>query len=145
MLPAAALPLWAAVAGGCFVLLGASITLVGALGLLRMGNFYERIHPPTLGTTWGTMCILIASMISFSTLHTRPMIHEILIAIFVTLTTPITLMLLARAALYRDRIEGSENVPDDRVATAAFDDDGLPPSRSEEHTSELQSLMRRSY
>src|SRR3546814_14749888 len=80
-----------------------------------MGNFYERIHPPTLGTTWGTMCILIASMISFSTLRTRPMIHEILIAIFVTLTTPITLMLLARAALYRDRIEGSENVPDDRV------------------------------
>src|SRR3546814_8763633 len=79
------------------------------------------------------MCILIASMISFSTLHTRPMIHEILIAIFVTLTTPITLMLLARAALYSDRIEGSENVPDDRVATAA---------RSEEHTSEIQSLKR---
>src|SRR3546814_11015425 len=97
-----------------------------------MGNFYERIHPPTLGTTWGTMCILIASMISFSTLHTRPMIHEILIAIFVTLTTPITLMLLARAALYRDRIEGSENVPDDRVATAAFEAEGLPTSRSEE-------------
>src|SRR3546814_8434110 len=102
MIQAPDLPLWAASAVGFFVLLGASITLVGALGLLRMGNFYERIHPPTLGTTWGTMCILIASMISFSTLHTRPMIHEILIAIFVTLTTPITLMLLARAALYRE-------------------------------------------
>src|SRR3546814_13378854 len=71
-----------------------------------MGNFYERIHPPTLGTTWGTMCILIASMISFSTLHTRPMIHEILIAIFVTLTTPITLMLLARAARSEERRVG---------------------------------------
>ncbi|RIA45557.1 multisubunit potassium/proton antiporter PhaG subunit [Hephaestia caeni] len=126
MIQAPDLPLWAAIAVGFFVLLGASITLVGALGLLRMGNFYERIHPPTLGTTLGTACILIASMICFSTLHARPMVHEILIAIFVTLTTPITLMLLARAALYRDRIEGSENVPDDRIATAAVDDDGSP-------------------
>ncbi len=128
MIQAPDLPLWAAILVGIFVLLGASITFVGALGLLRMGNFYDRIHPPTLGTTMGTACILIASMISFSTLHTRPMIHEILIAIFVTLTTPITLMLLARAALYRDRIEGSQNVPDDRAATAAFDDDGPPTS-----------------
>jgi multicomponent K+:H+ antiporter subunit G len=38
-------------------------------------------------------------------------LHEILIAAFVTLTTPVTLMLLARAALYRDRTEGNEEVP----------------------------------
>jgi multicomponent K+:H+ antiporter subunit G len=56
----------------------------------------------------GTACILLASIICFSTLHTRPMIHEILIAVFVTLTTPITLMLLVRAALYRDRSEGRD-------------------------------------
>ena len=34
-----------------------------------------------------------------------------LIAVFVTVTTPVTLMLLARAALYRDRSEGSTEVP----------------------------------
>ncbi|HWJ68429.1 MAG TPA: monovalent cation/H(+) antiporter subunit G [Sphingobium sp.] len=113
MIQAPDLPLWAAIAVGLFVLLGASITLIGALGLLRLDNFYDRIHPPTLGSTLGTGCILIASMICFSVLHTRPMVHEILIAIFVTLTTPITLMLLARAALYRDRAEGSPIVPAD--------------------------------
>jgi multicomponent K+:H+ antiporter subunit G len=48
------------------------------------------------------------------------MVHEILIAIFVTLTTPITLMLLARAALYRDRSEGSTIVPED-LAIAAIE------------------------
>ena len=31
------------------------------------------------------------------------MLHEVLIGFFVTVTTPVTLMLLARAALYRDR------------------------------------------
>jgi multicomponent K+:H+ antiporter subunit G len=123
MIDAPDLPLWAAIAVGFLVLLGASITLVGALGLLRLDNFYKRVHAPTLGTTLGTACILIASMICFSTLHTRPMIHEILIAIFVTLTTPITLMLLVRAALYRDRSEGSRAVPSDKAAAAALGDD----------------------
>ena len=49
MIQAPDLPIWAAVIVGVCVLLGASITLVGALGLIRMGNFYERVHPPTLG------------------------------------------------------------------------------------------------
>ena len=44
-------------------------------------------------------------MIFFSVLQSRPVLHEILIALFVTVTTPVTLMLLARAALYRDRME----------------------------------------
>lgn len=121
MIQAPDLPLWAAIAVGFFVLLGASITLIGTLGLLRLGNFYERIHPPTLGSTLGTGCILIASIICFSVLHSRPMVHEVLIAIFVTLTTPITLMLLARAALYRDRSEGSAGVPQDLESISASD------------------------
>ncbi len=124
MIDAPDLPLWAAIAVGFLVLLGASITLVGALGLLRLDNFYKRVHAPTLGTTLGTACILVASMICFSTLHTRPMIHEILIAIFVTLTTPITLMLLVRAALYRDRSEGSKAVPNEAGIAETLDDKG---------------------
>ncbi|OJY71758.1 MAG: cation:proton antiporter [Sphingobium sp. 66-54] len=123
------LPLWAAIAVGFLVLLGASITLIGALGLLRLRNFYERIHPPTLGSTLGTGCILIASMICFSTLHSRPMVHEVLIAIFVTLTTPITLMLLARAALYRDRSEGSAGVPQDLESVSASDIQQFAPDQ----------------
>ena len=39
------------------------------------------------------------------------MLHEVLIAVFMVVTTPVTLMLLARAALYRDRREGSAGVP----------------------------------
>ena len=47
---------------------GAAVTLVGSLGLLRLGSFYERVHAPTLGTTLGTGCIAIASMIYFTVL-----------------------------------------------------------------------------
>jgi multicomponent K+:H+ antiporter subunit G len=50
-------------------------------------------------------------MILFTVLHSRPVVHEILIGIFVTVTTPVTLMLLGRAALYRDRAERNPAVP----------------------------------
>lgn len=57
------------------------------------------------------MLIVAASVLCFSVLQTRLSVHEILIGLFVTLTTPVTFMLLARAALYRDRSEGNPDVP----------------------------------
>ena len=111
MIQAPELPLWAALLVGLLVLLGAGFTLIGSLGLLRFKSFYDRVHPPTLGTTLGAVLIIIASMICFSVLQTRPLLHEIMIAAFVSLTTPVSLMLLARAALYRDRTSGNKDVP----------------------------------
>lgn len=116
------LPAWTAIVVSLCVLLGAAVTLIGSLGLLRLGNFYARVHAPTLGATLGMASILLGSMLYFSVLEARPVVHEILIAVFVTLTTPVTLMLLARAALYRDRTEGSTKVP----ASEAVED-SIPP------------------
>lgn len=105
------LPAWAALLTALLVLVGSVVTLIGSIGLLRLRTFYARVHAPTLGTTVGMACILVGSALFFSVNDARPVIHEILIAIFVTLTTPVTLMLLVRAALYRDRTEGSRDVP----------------------------------
>ena len=58
------------------------------------------------------MLIVAGSIVCFSVLRSRLSVHEVLIALFVTLTTPVTFMLLARAALYRDRVEGNDTVPD---------------------------------
>jgi multicomponent K+:H+ antiporter subunit G len=111
MMHATDLPAWTAVLTALLLLIGAGLTLTGSLGLLRLGSFYERVHAPTLGTTLGIGCVLLASMLFFSVLETRPVLHELLITVFVVVTTPVTLMLLARAALYRDRSEGSPEVP----------------------------------
>jgi multicomponent K+:H+ antiporter subunit G len=111
MTNAADLPAWAALPIALLLLLGAGLTLTGSLGLLRLGSFYDRIHAPTLGTTLGIGCVLLASMLFFSVLQTRLMLHELLIAVLMVVTTPVTLMLLARAALYRDRQEGCDEVP----------------------------------
>jgi multicomponent K+:H+ antiporter subunit G len=111
MINVAELPAWAALVTSLLVLLGAGFTIVGAIGLLRLKTFYERMHAPTLGATWGTGGILLGSIVFFSVLQSRPVLHEVLIAVFVTVTTPVTLMLLARTALYRDRTEGSPDIP----------------------------------
>jgi multicomponent K+:H+ antiporter subunit G len=84
------------------VVLGAALALIGSFGLLRMPTFYERVHPPTMGTTLGVGATLAASMLLFSGLESRPVLHEILIGAFVIVTTPVTFMLLVRAAVHRD-------------------------------------------
>lgn len=106
------LPVWAALLVAFFLLLGAILTLIGSIGFLRLPTFYERLHAPTLGTSWGVGGTMLASMIYFSVVSSRPVFHEILIGVFVTVTTPITFMLLARAALHRDRAEQNGNVPE---------------------------------
>lgn len=111
MTQAADLPAWAALLTSFLVLLGAGFTVIGTVGLLRLKTFYERMHAPTLGSTWGAAGILLGSIVFFSVLQSRPVLHEALIAVFVTVTTPVTLTLLARAALYRDRSEGNTQVP----------------------------------
>lgn len=96
------IPSWAALLVAILLLVGAGLTLIGSIGLLRLRNFYHRVHAPTLGTTLGAGGILLASIVFFSIVQTRPVLHEILLTVFVTVTTPVSLMLLVRAARSRD-------------------------------------------
>jgi len=111
MIDAPELPLWAAMLAAACVLIGATFALIGAIGLVRLRFFYDRVHAPTLGATLGAALILFASALCFSVLQTRLVAHEILIALFVIVTTPVTFILLVRAALYRDRAESNPRVP----------------------------------
>ena len=114
MIQAPDLPDWAAFLVGLLVLSGAAVTLIGSFGLLRLKSFYERVHPPTLGSTLGMGLIAASSIICFSVLRSRISVHEILIALFLTFTTPVAFMLLARAALHRDREEQRGGTPKDK-------------------------------
>jgi multicomponent K+:H+ antiporter subunit G len=106
------LPLWVTVPGTVLLVCGGLFTLIGSLGLLRFKDFYSRMHPPTMGTTLGAGSVLVASMLVSSALLGRPVIHEVMIALFVLITAPVTAMLLTRAAAYRRRArESSEHRP----------------------------------
>jgi len=106
------LPLWLSILVSIFVVVGAGLTMAGCLGLVRFTDFYRRIHAPTMGTSMGGGLILVASAIFFTVTQQRPVVHELVIFLFVTVTTPVTLMLLARATLFRDRIEEARETED---------------------------------
>ncbi len=97
---------WIAIPVALLLCLGSVLTLIGALGLLRLKNFYSRVHAPTLGTTLGLGSILLASLLSSSALASKLVLHELLIAVFIVITAPVTTMMLLRAALAEDRRKG---------------------------------------
>ena len=100
---AADVPLWAALPAAALLVCGGLLVLVGSFGPLRLDSFYARIHAPTMGSTLGAGCVLVASMLVSSALAQRPVIHEMLITLFILITSPVTAMLLMRAAIFRQR------------------------------------------
>src|SRR5690606_21098104 len=108
------LPAWAAIAVAICVLIGSGFTLIGAIGLLRLETLYQRVHAPTIGSSFGVAFISAATIICVSALRSTLALAAVFV--FLTLTMPAGLILLARAALFRDRAEGRIDVPPMRVA-----------------------------
>ncbi len=105
------LPLWVAVIVAALVIIGSTLAFIGAVGLVSLRTFYQRLHAPTLGTTMGVVSLAAASALLFSFLGGRVVLHEVVIVILVIATTPVTLITLGRAALRRDRSKQDAALP----------------------------------
>lgn len=99
----AQLPAWAVIPIAVLLVAGGLVTLIGSLGLLRLPDFFARMHGPSMGNTIGTGCVLLASLITSSAIVGRPVVHELLITLFIVMSSPVTSMMLVQAALYRNR------------------------------------------
>jgi multicomponent K+:H+ antiporter subunit G len=95
---------------GLLVIVGALLAFAGSAGLLTLRSFYERVHPPTMGATLGTGLIIVACVVHFSDVQDRLVLHHLLIGLFMLVTTPVTYMMLVRAALHRDAAEGHDHL-----------------------------------
>jgi len=82
------------------IVVGALFTFIGSLGLVRLPDFFMRLHAPTKATTLGVGSLLIASSIYFSTRGEGISLHEGLITLFLFITAPVSAHLLAKAALH---------------------------------------------
>ena len=91
------------------VLLGAFFILVGSIGLIKLPDFFTRLHAPTKATTLGVGSILVASSIYFSVTTDGLSLHEILITIFLFITAPISAHLMAKAALHLQKKEQNKS------------------------------------
>jgi multicomponent K+:H+ antiporter subunit G len=93
------------------LVIGACFLVIGAIGLVRFGDFYMRLHAPTKATTLGVGGILLASMVTAWS-QGQLGLRELLIALFVFVTAPVSANLIAKAAIHR-RVHSNAPLPED--------------------------------
>lgn len=76
-----------------FLIIGALFVFLGALGLLRMPDVYNRIQAGTKAVTMGSLCLLLG--VGFD--HPEWWPKLLIVALFILLTNPIGSSTLARA------------------------------------------------
>ncbi|MDQ3288225.1 MAG: Na+/H+ antiporter subunit G [Pseudomonadota bacterium] len=117
---------------------GTFFVLVGSYGLVKLSDFFKRLHGPTKATTLGVGCILIASIGYHASQSDGLGLREILITLFLFITAPISAHLMARAAL---KLHPHERPEQPAEQTARLDDaprderagDDLPPAHGEQN------------
>lgn len=82
------------------LILGGAFTLIGAIGLARLPDFFTRLHGPTKATTVGVGAIMLSSVVYFSSTGHGLGISEILITVFLLMTAPVSANMLAKAAMH---------------------------------------------
>ncbi len=102
---------------GCFFI------LLGALGLVKLSDFFKRLHAPTKASTLGVGCVLLASVGYHLFLGQDPQPRELLITAFLFITAPISAHMMAKAALSL-MMEQRPQVPNSRDHA---DTEGPPP------------------
>lgn len=102
-----------------FLLVGSAFALIGSIGLARLPDFYTRLHGPTKATTLGMAGMLIASALYFTRDSGALSVHELLIAVFLFITAPVSAHLLAKAALHR-KVQSIAPPPEDRGDNGGF-------------------------
>ncbi|NUZ07317.1 monovalent cation/H(+) antiporter subunit G [Piscinibacter koreensis] len=87
------------------------VVLTAGLGLWRLDNFFLRMHAPALASTLGAWIVALASIVHFSSRGNGLSLHVWLVIIVLSIASPVTAMLLARAALFRRRQAGDPLPP----------------------------------
>ena len=81
------------------LLFGTFFIVIGAFGLVKLKDFFRRLHAPTKASTLGVGCILAASVGYHLVLGEDPQPRELLITVFLFITAPVSAHLMAKAAL----------------------------------------------
>lgn len=88
------------------LLCSGAVVMIAALGLHQLPDFFARMHAPALASTLGVWIVAAASIIHFSDRAGQLRLHIWLIVVVLSISAPVTTVVLARAALFRRRRAG---------------------------------------
>lgn len=95
-------PTWLNIILSALIVLSGIISLIGTFGLIKLKHFYSRMHAPTLGNTLGVFCLLLACALVASFSQKQFLIYPLIISVLLIITSPVTAILLMRAAIKRE-------------------------------------------
>jgi multicomponent K+:H+ antiporter subunit G len=104
-------PLWVEVVVASLLVLSGLIVVISAVGFSRLEDFFLRMHPPALAYTLGNWTVTLAAVLYFSMLDARVALHPLLTIVTLSMTVPVTTLLLARVALFRRRTARAADTP----------------------------------
>ena len=84
---------WALIAAGSVFL------IIGGIGILRLPDFFSRIHPAGITDTMGAWLVLAGLM--FAASHWMVVVKLVMLLLFLTITSPLSGHALAKAAFLR--------------------------------------------
>ncbi|RZJ04510.1 MAG: monovalent cation/H(+) antiporter subunit G [Rubrivivax sp.] len=88
------------------LLASACLVLTAALGLWRLPDFFLRMHAPALASTLAAWLVAAGSIVHFSARGAGLSLQAWIIIVLLSITAPVTTVVLARAALFRRRQAG---------------------------------------
>jgi multicomponent K+:H+ antiporter subunit G len=115
------IPFWVEATVAALLVVSGLFVVISAVGFLRLGDFFARMHPPALAYTFGSWTVALAGMLYFSAIESRLVLHPWLIVVILALTVPVTTVLLSRVALFRRRAAGEADTPKPVSAAAKLD------------------------
>jgi monovalent cation/proton antiporter MnhG/PhaG subunit len=113
-------------AASALMLVGLFFTLAGSIGLVRLPDFYSRMHAPTKATTLGANALLAAAVLVLPGSGVAIALKAGLVIAFLFLTAPIGAHMLARAARHGGIPTGPETHLDE-LPPAPPEREGLEP------------------
>lgn len=103
------------------LLIGTTLALLSAIGILRLPDIYTRSHAGTKSATLGVLCTLLGTFIFFAGMENFVSVRLILGILFVFLTAPVAGHLMCRAA-YRSGVPLSNRSVRDELKDVILSD-----------------------
>ena len=78
------------------------LVLAASIGIVRVNNFLPRVHIQAIMYSSALWCLLLASLLLTFSLNDRTFLHEIVIGLFIFITSPVSTILLVRSFVLRE-------------------------------------------
>jgi multicomponent K+:H+ antiporter subunit G len=85
---------------GSLLIAGALFVLLGSVALVKLPDFYTRLHGPTKATTLGLGSLVLASVLFFNIEQQTLSLQQLLIALFLFISAPVTAHMLIKVAMH---------------------------------------------